>query len=195
MRVPAHTRSMEPTTVQSASTAPRVLVCAAPLVIEGLLGIGCDVVARTGFAAQLPVLAARVRPDVVLVYADRAPAPELIDRLRSQSPGLRVVCLLPDVEVTLPCEVLPQDCDASTLRSVLGVGPRALEVSLTGREIAVLRLAGEGLTNRAIASRLGIAENTVKNYLRQVHQKLDVRSRTEAVIVAARAGYPVLRVS
>ena len=60
---------------------------------------------------------------------------------------------------------------------------------LTLREVSVLQLVAEGLTNYAIAHRLGITENTVKNHLRNVHQKLDVRCRTQAVTVATRAGW------
>lgn len=60
---------------------------------------------------------------------------------------------------------------------------------LTTREVSVLKLVREGLTNYAIAHRLGITENTVKNHLRNVHQKLDVRCRTQAVTVASRAGW------
>ena len=60
---------------------------------------------------------------------------------------------------------------------------------LTRRELSVLSFVAQGLTNVAIAHRLGIAENTVKNHLRNVHQKLDVRCRTEAVMVAVRAGW------
>lgn len=60
---------------------------------------------------------------------------------------------------------------------------------LTVREVSVLQLVAEGLTNYAIAHRLGITENTVKNHLRNVHQKLDVRCRTQAVTVATRAGW------
>lgn len=60
---------------------------------------------------------------------------------------------------------------------------------LTARETDVLFLVAEGLTNYAIAFRLGITENTVKNHLRNVHQKLDVRCRTQAVTVASRAGW------
>lgn len=60
---------------------------------------------------------------------------------------------------------------------------------LTRREASVLQLVADGLTNYAIAHRLGIAENTVKNHLRNVHQKLGVRCRTQAVTVAIRAGW------
>jgi DNA-binding NarL/FixJ family response regulator len=53
---------------------------------------------------------------------------------------------------------------------------------LTDREEQVLTLAGAGLTNAAIAGHLGVTEKTVKNHLSSVFAKLDVRTRTEAVI-------------
>ena len=59
---------------------------------------------------------------------------------------------------------------------------------LSTRELDVLRLVAEGLSNRDVASRLHISENTVKNHLRSVHDKLGVSSRTEAVITAVRSG-------
>ena len=53
---------------------------------------------------------------------------------------------------------------------------------LTDREEQVLTLAGAGLTNAVIAGHLGCSEKTVKNHLSSVYAKLDVRTRTEAVI-------------
>lgn len=178
--------------------APRVIACGPPIVIEGLIGLGCDVVARTGFLQQVPSLAARSGAEIVVLHTVEAMmevAHAVIDRLRHQTPGVRVILMLPEARMQDDCEVLAHDCDAATLRVILGADPRMPGVLLTLREIEVLRLVGEGMTNRSIGQRMGLAENTVKNYLRHVHQKLDVRSRTEAVLVAARAGYPVLRVS
>lgn len=60
---------------------------------------------------------------------------------------------------------------------------------LTFRETGVLSLAAEGMTSSAIARELGIAENTVKNHLRNVNKKLGVCSRAHAVSVAVRAGW------
>jgi two-component system, NarL family, response regulator DevR len=57
---------------------------------------------------------------------------------------------------------------------------------LTTRERAVLRLIGEGLTNRQIAARLGLAEKTVKNYVNQLLPKLGVERRTQAAILVTR---------
>ncbi len=59
---------------------------------------------------------------------------------------------------------------------------------LTRRENQVLQALARGLTNRAIADELVISENTVKNHVRRLFEKLGVRSRTEAVIRGAREG-------
>jgi len=55
---------------------------------------------------------------------------------------------------------------------------------LTGREREILRLVGEGLTNREIGDRLHLAEKTIKHYMTNVLQKLHVRSRVEAALLA-----------
>ena len=57
---------------------------------------------------------------------------------------------------------------------------------LTPKEAQVLDLVAAGLTNRQIASRLGVAEKTVKNYVSVVLGKLGVQSRTQAAVLAAR---------
>lgn len=59
---------------------------------------------------------------------------------------------------------------------------------LTPREILILQLAGGGLSNRGIAQKLAISENTVKYHLKQIFQKMHVQNRTEAVTVAIRTG-------
>ena len=65
---------------------------------------------------------------------------------------------------------------------------RSLAEKLTPREVEVLTLVAEGLTNRAIAQRLAISEHTVKFHLNAVMTKLDAQSRTEAVVQATRHG-------
>jgi DNA-binding NarL/FixJ family response regulator len=57
---------------------------------------------------------------------------------------------------------------------------------LTGRERDILALIGQGLTNRAIGERLGLTEKTIKHYVTNILQKLQVRSRVEAALVASR---------
>jgi DNA-binding NarL/FixJ family response regulator len=59
---------------------------------------------------------------------------------------------------------------------------------LTPRELDVLSLLTEGLTNKAIAQRLGISEYTVKFHVNTIFRKLGAQSRTEAAVRAARLG-------
>ena len=56
--------------------------------------------------------------------------------------------------------------------------------TLTEREIGVLRLVAKGHTNREIADELYIAENTVKNHVRNILEKLHLHNRMEAVMYA-----------
>jgi DNA-binding NarL/FixJ family response regulator len=57
---------------------------------------------------------------------------------------------------------------------------------LTERELEVLKLVARGLNNRDIARELYISENTVKNHIRNILEKLQLHSRMEAVVYAVR---------
>ncbi len=59
---------------------------------------------------------------------------------------------------------------------------------ITARELEVLKLVAEGRANRDIARRLFISENTVKNHVRNILDKLQLHSRMEAVMYAVRQG-------
>ncbi len=59
---------------------------------------------------------------------------------------------------------------------------------LTRKEIQVMRLAAEGLSNDQIAERLFVAETTVRTHLRNINVKLDARNRMEAIAFVRRAG-------
>ena len=59
---------------------------------------------------------------------------------------------------------------------------------LTAREVDVLRLLGNGDSNKTIAVTLGITLDTTKKHVRNVIDKLQARSRTHAAIIAAQAG-------
>jgi DNA-binding NarL/FixJ family response regulator len=57
---------------------------------------------------------------------------------------------------------------------------------LTDREMQVLKLVAKGMNNRDIAKELFISENTVKNHVRNILEKLQIHSRMEAVMIAVR---------
>lgn len=59
---------------------------------------------------------------------------------------------------------------------------------LTARELQVLRLLGQGASNREIAEQLIISEKTTKNHLTHIFEKLGVSDRTQAALYAIRSG-------
>jgi len=65
--------------------------------------------------------------------------------------------------------------------------PPAL-AGLTPREIEVLRLLGQGMSNTQIADTLVVAETTVKTHVARILAKLDLRDRAQAVVVAYESG-------
>ncbi|MEY9934771.1 DNA-binding NarL/FixJ family response regulator [Catenulispora sp. GP43] len=64
--------------------------------------------------------------------------------------------------------------------------PTAAAPKLTDREMEVLKLVATGRNNREIAKELFITENTVKNHVRNILEKLNLHSRMEAVVYAVR---------
>lgn len=63
-----------------------------------------------------------------------------------------------------------------------------LDVPLTPREIEVLQLMAEGLSNKGIGFQLGISDHTVKFHVNSIMTKLEAQSRTEAAVKATRLG-------
>lgn len=66
--------------------------------------------------------------------------------------------------------------------------PSAVAAGLSDRELDVLRLLGNGMTNAAIAESLFLSEGTVRNYVSSILAKLQVEDRTQAAVLAVRHG-------
>ena len=62
------------------------------------------------------------------------------------------------------------------------------EESLTGREVDILKLVAQGLTNQEIADKLMISEWTVRTHVRNILSKLHLANRTQAALYALREG-------
>lgn len=65
---------------------------------------------------------------------------------------------------------------------------RMLRSNLTARESEILEMLAKGLTNKQIGNALSISENTVRNHVNSIMEKLEVSDRTEAVAVAIQQG-------
>lgn len=96
------------------------------------------------------------------------PADSIIESLRAVSKG----------NIVLEREV------ANALSSMLKEGKKvALEdLDISQRELGILKLVGEGLSNREIAERLNLSEGTTRNYVTGLLEKLGFRDRTQLAI-------------
>ena len=106
--------------------------------------------------------------------------------------------------VNLPSELTPAQLNAALravavgLRVSLPALPRGFGEAeptrplLTPREVEILACLGEGLSNKAVARRLGISAHTVKFHLEAVFAKLGATSRAEAVAKGLRRGLILL---
>lgn len=74
-----------------------------------------------------------------------------------------------------------------SIRSPAGTSERR-GIDLSEREIEILKLAAQGLSNKEIASELFLSTRTIKAHLSSVFNKMNVSSRTEAIIKGAREG-------
>lgn len=70
--------------------------------------------------------------------------------------------------------------------------PEQATEGLTERELGVLRLAAKGMGNRQIGVELGISDRTVQGHLANIYEKMQVSTRTEAVLAAVRAKWIAL---
>jgi DNA-binding NarL/FixJ family response regulator len=177
-----------------------------------------EVIAEAGSGEEAVRLAAELKPDVVLMdlrFAGSAvDGIEAVRRLSVEAPAVPALMLTSfsgrtDVVRALEAGargyVLKAGPPEELFRAVRGAAAGALalapevvgelvgqvvspDVDLTGREVEVVRLAAEGLSNRAIAQALFLSEATVKTHLVRVYRKLRVENRAAAVTEAARRG-------
>ena len=70
----------------------------------------------------------------------------------------------------------------------LALGSSQAREQLSARELEILQLISEGLTNKQIANRLWLSVETVKSHVSSVHAKLRADSRAHAVAIAFRQG-------
>jgi DNA-binding NarL/FixJ family response regulator len=138
-----------------------------------------------GLAIRLPVVA-------VLWSEEQAPE-ALASGARAVLLRERVLeRLLPAVQAALVGLVTVDETLAETALRPRPAAVADLLEPLTPREMEVLQLVAEGLTNRRIGERLGISEHTAKFHVNAILGKLGASSRSEAVAASARLGLLLL---
>jgi len=157
----------------------------------------------------------RTNPDVVLldIHMPDRNGLAVLRELRAKRPAQKVIMLTTsdadnDVYESLNLGAkgyLLKDRDATeitkALTTVMNGGKyvpeavmelfrkRQMTPDLTARELEVLRLLPTGMTNDAIAERLGVGKDAIKNHLRNIFVKLDVNDRVSAAREAVTRGF------
>jgi DNA-binding NarL/FixJ family response regulator len=182
-----------------------------------------EVVAEAADGEEALRLARQFRPDVVLMdlLMPRMDGIAATAAIRAELPDTEVIALtsvLEDRSVVQAVKAgaigyLLKDTQAEELcRAIKAAAAGQVQLSpeaaarlmrevrapegaepLTERETEVLRLVAQGLANKEIAHRLGIAEKTVKSHVSAILAKLGVQSRTQAALYAAQIGMTELR--
>jgi len=132
-------------------------------------------------------------PVLVVLTGGESRVPDLLGAgargvLTRETDGARLLAALQAAALGLV--VVDERLSAGALRRRAAAEP--LVESLTPREIEVLQLIGQGLSNRAIAERLAISEHTAKFHVNAILGKLGAQTRAEAVALGVRSGLLLL---
>jgi DNA-binding NarL/FixJ family response regulator len=173
------------------------------------------VVAETGSGKQAIALFEQHAPDIMLLDLGLPDVHgvDVIRALRAKHPEARIIVLttyLGDVQALralragasgyLLKATLRRDL-LDTIRAVHAgqrhiqtevaseIAQHAADQPLTEREIEVLKLIAKGCSNKIVADRLHISEDTVKGHVRNILEKLRANDRTHAVTIALHRGY------
>lgn len=186
---------------------------ATALTVDG----GVIVVGSVGTTAEALEAARRSRPDVVLLDYDLPDADgvSIVSRLKRAAPSINVLMLTSFTDAVVMNEAMAAGCDGfvtkrngaadvlAAIHAVVGdqtpVSPDMVKSlvrgqydgvgsDLTERELEVLRLAGQGKTNKEIASTVHLSVNTVRNHMQHILTKLGAHSKLEATAIAVQAG-------
>jgi DNA-binding NarL/FixJ family response regulator len=189
---------------QEAATARVLVVGKDPIVTRTLsklleLDEGIEVLGEAPSIGTAPI--SELRPDVVILDEDgqsveTAKARSYIKDVSPQS-NLCVLEALRDLTVSEVLATVRQLAPPQTashhsdrhLRVVASPEERDALASLSERELQVVRLVAEGLSNKEISSRLTLSDKTVKNHISHILAKMGLTARTQVAVYAIRAGF------
>lgn len=158
-----------------------------------VIGAALDESSGSGFALAREIRAQLPATKIILLL-DSAERTSVVEAFRAGAHG--VFCRTEPVRMLIKCiQCVHQGqvwAGSAELRYLIEALTRPALADfrsesgarLTARELDVVRLLAEGLTNREIARRLKLTEHTIKNYLFRIFDKLGVSSRVEVVLRA-----------
>lgn len=157
-----------------------------------------DVLGEAASIGTAPI--SELRPDVVIFdeagqSVETAQARTYIEEVSPESRlcaletlrDLKVSDLLETVRRLAPPQPAPQM--NRHLRVIPGPQERDALASLSERELQVVGLVAEGLSNKEISSRLALSDKTVKNHISHILAKMGLTARTQVAVYAIRAGF------
>lgn len=124
----------------------------------------------------------------IMIAEDHALVREVLRQLVSRQPDMEIVGEAEDGEAVLHHVVAEQLFQRLSEATEVNAPEKAV-CALTAREMEVLRLATDGMSNEKIAGKIMVGSRTVQTHWRNIFNKLGVNSRTEAVICALRNGW------
>jgi DNA-binding NarL/FixJ family response regulator len=190
--------------LQDAAAARILVVGKDPIITRTLsklleLDEGIEVLGEAPSIGTAPI--SELRPDVVILDEDgqsveTAQARAYIKEVSPQSSlcilealrDLTVSEVLETVRQLAPPHPAQQQADRH-LRVVATPEERDALASLSERELQVVRLVAEGLSNKEISSRLTLSDKTVKNHISHILAKMGLTARTQVAVYAIRAGF------
>lgn len=178
-----------------------------------------DIVGEASSANDLQELVDRAHPDVVLLDArlPGISGPDACRQLTERHPDVRVliVSVFTDKDLVEACinagasGYVVKDIERFALKDSIRAVHRGQAVmspsvtkpvldrvrestpqpELNEKQLQIMRLVGEGYSNKEIASKIYLSENTVKTHLQEIFRKLGVRNRVEAALRASKEGW------
>ncbi|MDJ1134985.1 response regulator transcription factor [Streptomyces iconiensis] len=170
--------------------------------VIGLLEAHSDIAAMGYMPAEEATAhtVAGLMPDLFLLMGSSQKLASTARALRGAAPATRILAMVDGegtareelaragVDGFLPCDGGRRQLLLAILRTPARPPAVSGPAALTGRELQVLRYTAVSMTNRQIASELGVSIGTVKRHLHSVFQKLGAVSRLDAVTRALAAG-------
>ncbi|NWF70395.1 MAG: response regulator transcription factor [Chloroflexi bacterium] len=144
-----------------------------------------NIVMLTGYHDSEQVLHA-VRAGAAAYCAKDITPDKLVAVIRDVAAGMFVI-----EEVRMDARAL-ESWIQSNIEAMTGpymVDPNEHFVPLSPREMEILQFVTHGLSNKEIATKLGISQQTVKNHMTSILKKLNVEDRTQAAVTALRHGW------